>query len=177
MVVPNNCIYLARDKHHYSVPFRYIGSRVQVIYTRTLVKIYAGNECVATHQRARSAGYTSLIEHFGSTHQHQMRRSPDYYVGLAAKKSRHLEQLITRIFQVEKIPELAFKSCDALLSLQRRTDPQIFDQACDIAYQNDLLSYKRLEKIIQRCAQQRASQASTVALPHHAIIRGKEYYN
>lgn len=177
IVLANNCIYLARDKHHYSVPFQYIGTRVQIIYTRTLVKIYTNNECVATHQRSISPGYTSLVEHFGSTHQHQMRRSPDYYIGLATKKSHHLEQLIMRIFQVEKIPELAFKSCDALLSLQRKTDPKLFDKACDIACQNDLLSYKRLERIIQQCAQEEEINASTVVIPMHGNIRGKEYYN
>lgn len=106
-----------------------------------------------------------------------MRRSPEYYIGLAAKKSHHLEALITRIFQIEKVPELSFKRCDALLNLQRKTDPIIFDKACEIAYQNDLLSYKRLEKIIQQCAQEESVNTEAVIIPLHSNIRGKEYYN
>ena len=177
IVLPNNCVYLARDKHHYSVPYKYLGARVQIIYTRTLVKIYADNECIAAHKRSVTQGYTTVIDHFASTHQHHMRRSPEYYIGLAAKKSYHLEVLITRIFQIEKVPELSFKRCDALLNLQRKTDPIIFDKACEIAYQNDLLSYKRLEKIIQNCAQEESVKSEAVIIPLHSNIRGKEYYN
>ena len=92
-------------------------------------------------------------------------------------RQHFLELLIKRIFQVEKIPELAFKSCDALLNLQRKTDPKLFDSACDIACQNDLLSYKRLERIIQQCAQQEEITAPAVVIPLHGNIRGKEYYN
>src|SRR5690606_38659163 len=73
-VLPNNCVYLARDKHHYSVPFQYIGVRVDLVYTRTLVQIYNGGSCIATHAREKGHGYTTLIEHFASTHQHYMQR-------------------------------------------------------------------------------------------------------
>ncbi|MFT4092099.1 MAG: IS21 family transposase [Niabella sp.] len=143
-VMANNCIYLARDKQYYSVPYQYIGNKVQIIYTRTLVCIYKDGACIATHQHASGQGYTTAIEHFASSHQHYMRRSPAYYIGKAHQKSVALTRLVERIFKVEKIPELAFRNCDALLSLQRKTDPLIFEKACNIAYDNDLMSYKRL---------------------------------
>ena len=39
-VSENCCVYLGRDKHYYSVPHRYIGQRMQVVFTATIVKIY-----------------------------------------------------------------------------------------------------------------------------------------
>lgn len=175
-VMANNCIYLARDKQYYSVPFQYIGSKVQIIYTRTLVRIYKDGSCIATHQRATGAGYTTAIEHFASTHQHHMRRSPAYYIGKAHQKSAALTRLVERIFEVEKIPELAFRNCDALLSLQRKTDPLVFEKACGIAYDNDLMSYKRLVSIIAQCALLEQQNQTTIPFPKHDNIRGKDYY-
>lgn len=175
-VMPNNCIYLARDKHHYSVPFQYTGSRVQIVYTRTLVRMYKDGTCITTHQRSAGAGYTTAIEHFASTHQHHMRRSASYYIGKANEKSAALTRLIERIFEVEKIPELAFRNCDALLSLQRKTDPVVFEKACNIAYDNDLMSYKRLQSIIHQCALLEQQNQTTIPFPKHDNIRGKDYY-
>ncbi len=40
-VAKNNHIYLAGDKHYYNVPYAFTGSMVDVIYTRTMVRIYA----------------------------------------------------------------------------------------------------------------------------------------
>lgn len=175
-VLPNNCVYLARDKHHYSVPFQYIGVQVNLIYTRTLVQIYEAGSCIATHPREKGYGYTTLIEHFASTHQHYMQRSPEYYIGKAQGKSVFLTHMIRRIFELEKIPELAFRNCDALLSLQRKVDPIIFEKACRIAFENDLLSYKRLESIIKQCAKEEEPPAPH-PLPVHNNVRGKNYYS
>lgn len=36
----NCCVYLGRDMHYYSVPYKFIGFRMQVVYTATVVKIY-----------------------------------------------------------------------------------------------------------------------------------------
>lgn len=178
-VATNNCVFLARDNRHYSVPFPYIGKKTQIIYTRTLVRIYCEGKQIATHPREEGFGYTTRSEHFASNNGHQMRRSPDYYIGLAAQRSAGLTQLIRRIFDLEKTPELAFRTCDGLLSLQRKTEPDVFEEACEIAYNNDLLGYKRLNGIIRQCAlakiQQTAGQPPL--LPKHDNIRGKEYYS
>src|SRR5690606_3212558 len=153
--------------------------KTQVIYTRTLVSIYCEGKQIATHPRETGSGYTTKFEHFASNNGHQMRRSPDYYIGLAARRSAGLTRLIKRIFDVEKTPELAFRTCDGMLKLQRKTQPDIFEEACEIAYNNDLLGYKRLSGIIRQCALAKTQQASgqTTLLPIHENIRGKDYYN
>src|SRR5690606_10519441 len=135
----NNCVLLGRDQRHYSEPFAYIGMKAQVIYTRTLASIYGVGEKIAVHLGEMGAGNTTRKEHFASNNGHQMRRSPDYYIGLAAQRSAGLARLIRRIFDTESIPELAFRTCDGLLQLQRKTPPDIFEEACGIAYDHDLL--------------------------------------
>ena len=89
-VAVNNCIYLGRDKHYYSVPYAYIGQMVSVIYTRTLVQVYWNGQSIAVHQRKVGFGYTTHSEHLCSNHQYYQNRSPEYYISTAEKRSPYL---------------------------------------------------------------------------------------
>jgi transposase len=129
----NNCVYLGRDKHYYSVPHTYIGQKVLLVYTRTMVRIYCQNDCIATHSRVIGYGYSIVHEHLCSTHQHYRLRSPDYYIQTAQKKSDALAEVFTRIFDSPKSPEVFYRTCDGLLSLCRKTDAVRFEKACRIA--------------------------------------------
>ncbi len=63
-VAKNNHIYLGQDKHYYSVPYKYIGEKAAVVYTRKMVYIYLQNERIAVHQRDYAQGkYTTVKEH------------------------------------------------------------------------------------------------------------------
>jgi len=175
-VTPNNCVYLSREQHNYSVPYQYIGIKVDLVITRALIKIYTNGEQIAVHPREKGPGYTTKKEHFSSAHQHYSKRSSDYYIGLAAKRSPGLEALITRILQIEVIPELAYKTCDGLLSLQRKTDPIVFEQACVLALDNDLLGYKKIQNIIKKCAAEKEENGASPRLPFHENVRGRNNY-
>jgi hypothetical protein len=50
----NSHVLLAEDKHYYSVPFRYVGVPVKLIYTATTVEIYYQYERIALHSRSLS---------------------------------------------------------------------------------------------------------------------------
>jgi transposase len=178
-VAKNNCIYLGRDKHYYSVPHTYIGQKVDVIYTRTLVKIYCKGQSIATHLRAHGFGYTTQKEHLCSTHQHYRDRSPQYYIQTAEKRSAVLGQLIRRMFEVAQIPETVFKRCDGLLSLQRKTDPILFENACQVAIENNILTYKCVQKVVENktfISNHSDTQNNQKPLPEHDNIRGRQYY-
>lgn len=178
-VAANNCIYLGRDKHYYSVPYTHIGRQVKVIYTRTLVRIYLEGECIATHQRTVGFGYTTIKDHLCSTHQHYLSRSPEYYIEQAGKRSEALARLIKRNFETEDIPERLYRRCDGLLSLQRKTDPIAFEKACLYALKMDTVSYKSLQRIIENKTYQWLEVDETKKeekRSSHPNIRGKAYY-
>lgn len=172
----NGCVYLAREKHYYSVPWKYVDKKVDLVITRSLIQIYYEKESIAIHSHARGGGYTTIKEHLASTHQHWSKRSPEYYIGLAGRRSAGLEALVKRIFQTEKTPELAYRTCDGLLSLQKKTDPNVFEMACEIAYNQDLFGYKRFKTIIAKCAEQMKEEKEAPKLPFHDNIRGKNSY-
>lgn len=177
-VAANNHIYLGRDKHYYSVPYLYIGEKASVIYTRTLVQIYCKGACVATHKRGYCYGYTTEKEHLCSSHQHYKERSPQYYIAASEKRSKIFGALVYQMFEQTEIPEIVFKRCDGLLNLQRKTDPILFEHACQIALDNNILSYKFVRKVIENKSfiLSMNGENSQKPLPKHDNIRGKQYY-
>lgn len=176
-VSPNNCIYLGRDKHYYSVPYAHIGQDVQVIYTRTLVKIFSNKGVsIATHERKVGFGYTTVKDHLCSAHQFYNSRSPEYYLATARKVSTALTALVEAIFQKAEEPEVLYKRCDGLLSLQRKTDPTLFERACRMAVENDILTYRFVKNVIENKAAEAESQ-DQIPIPKHDNIRGREFFN
>jgi len=175
----NNCIYLGRDSHYYSVPYIYIGEKVQVIYTRTLVKIYCKNQLIATHERIVGFGYTTDSQHLCSTHRHYNNRNPDYYIEIAKKKSTVLADVMISIFNGSnetKPPEVLYRTCDGLLSLCRKTDPVRFEKACRIALDGGVLSYRFIKALIGGKSLLMEEEEYKPLPSPQENIRGKQYY-
>lgn len=174
----NNHIYLGEDKHYYSVPYTYIGKRLKVIYTRSLVRIYYNGKLLAVHERSYMKGkYTTNKEHLCSTHQHYLNRSPEYYKEKAIKLSLNLRRLVDLIFSQDKYPEQLYRTCDGLFNLHRNTDKEIFNKACEIAISNGIFNYTSIQNIIKNKMTDYNETLPDRELPIHNNIRGKEYYN
>lgn len=114
----NNHVYLSIDRHYYSVPYKWIGQRVKVIYTRTLVRIYVREEQVALHVRSYEAGkYTTILDHLCSHHQHYLSRSPAYCMKRAEQVSAELHRIIQALFDQGRPAEQNYRTCDGFFSL------------------------------------------------------------
>jgi hypothetical protein len=176
-VAKNNHIYLAQDKHYYSVPYTLIGLVIKVIYTRSMVHIYANGRQVAVHIRDyKPGGYTTEKEHLCSAHQHYMDRSPDYYLNKSKLKSEVLHQLLEHLFAQNKHPEQLYRTCDGLLNLERKTDQKDFDKACQMAIEYQKYSYTFVLNILKNKMTKDPQTKTSQPLPTHQNIRGKEYY-
>lgn len=164
-------------KHFYSVPYALIGSKVKVIYTRSMVYIYSAGKQVAVHVRNYSGGYTSVKEHLSSANRAWLDRSPGYYLEKARYRSAELYELIRMVFEQDRYPEQLYRTCDGLLRLHRITEPEKFARVCRIALEHRICSYKVIQKILENnMALHMPGQDVQQPLPAHGNIRGKEYY-
>lgn len=174
----NNHIYLGQDKHYYSAPYQYIGKKLKVVYTRSVVRIFYNHNLIAVHKRSFvKGGYTTDKNHLCSTHQHYLNRSPEYYRNKACERSASLGQLVELMFAQNRYPEHLYRSCDGLFSLQRNTRPDTFDKACLIAIEHQNYSYSFVQNIIKNKMTENVEEKPDKPLPEHNNIRGKEYYN
>jgi transposase len=174
----NNHILLGKDNHFYSVPFKWTGQRVKVIYTRSLVRIFAKGELVAIHPRELKGKYTTNSDHLCSTHQHYLKRSPEYYRKKAKEISHSLFLLVDALFNGGRPPEQNYRTCEGFFSLYRKTEPAIFNQACNIALECQTYSYGHVLKLISNLQKMPKKQQEETprSLPKHENIRGKNYY-
>ena len=175
-VAKNNHVLLQQDKHHYSVPYQYIGSKVKVIYTRSMVYFYIKGELVAIHPRVYHPGYSTSPDHLCSTHRHYLDRSPEYYLQKALKISPELHELFSLMFAQKRHPEQVYRSCQGILSLQRKTSEATFKKACSMAMEVEQYTYGFIQNIIKNKMTEIPEIPKKDTLPEHKNIRGKAYY-
>lgn len=176
-VCHNGCIYLGRDKHYYSVPYQYIGQQTQVIYTRTLVKVFLNGKQIALHQRDYRIGrYTLVKEHLASNANAIRERSPESYINRGKALLPELGEIIAHMFYDSTAPaEIHYRSCDGLLALQKKTAPEIFALACRIALENQRYQYRFIKQLCEtQCAGLYLNQV--LAPETHDNIRGKQFF-
>lgn len=176
-VAPNCCIYLGRDKHYYSVPFQHIGKKVHVEYTRTIVKVYSEGQLVATHKRDYAPGkYTIVNEHLASNSREYRNRTPERYIERCENMLPELGLLVRMMFMTSKLPpEMHYRSCDGLMSLQRSTDPIIFRTACKTAIEHGKYNYKFVCQLVDsKCIGVQIPESQCP--PSHTNIRGKKQF-
>ena len=176
-VAQNNHVFLGQDKHYYSVPYTYIGQKAKVIYTHSMVRIYIAGKQVAAHMRdTRPGKYSTEEDHLCSTHKHYLNRSPGYYMEKAKVISNEFLRLIKQVFQQNRYPEQLYKTCDGMLSLQRKTDPETFSKACLLAIKHGRCTYGFLLNVIKNKMTDQLETQLAKPLPEHVNIRGKSYY-
>jgi transposase len=172
----NNHVYLGRDKRYYSVPYIHTGAKVQLVYTRTMVKIFLKNEQIAVHQRVMGRGYSTVNEHLCSEHQQYNKRNPDRYISAARQKSTVLAELVERIFSGSKPPELYYKTCEGLFSLYRKSERDRFEKACNMALTVGNISYGYIKSIIESNRLLEPNDNYKPLPSPEENIRGKQYY-
>jgi len=177
-VAQNGHVMLSEDKHYYSVPYKYIGQKVKVAYTRDKVRIYSSSEQVAIHQRGlKKGGYTTEENHLCSAHKHYLERSPDYYMNQARKMSENLYLYVQGIFNQKRHPEQLYRQCDGLLSLARKAGKDVLDKSCSLAMEQQVYSYTIVRNIIEnKTYLDKTTACEDGRLPEHANIRGKKQY-
>jgi hypothetical protein len=176
----NGYIQLSEDKHSYSVPYRFIGRRVKVIYSASQVSIFYNKERIAYHARnLKRYGHSTIHDHMSSSHQFVSDWNPDKFIGWAAAISPIVKDYITRILEVATYPETAYRSCVGILSYEKKVGRQRLIQAVERATYFGAFNYTMIKKILQSGLDQLAFGEETTpgpSLPAHTNIRGAAAY-
>ena len=189
LVQKNSHIYLSEDQHYYSAPYAYLGKKVKVIYTSSLVSIYFNYSQIAVHQRNRKPHYyTSRREHLPSHFNDYKDRSPEYYKKWAVTQAIEVRQVVDKIFAGRHHPEQAYRTCEGIKHLAKKIDQSIFVKACQIAVAYQCYNYSFIKALIENrmtdqelpegnCNTNKTSSTPMdIEVVKHENIRGKQYY-
>ena len=178
--VANNAhIELREDRHYYSVPYSWIGRVVQVRYTHDHVHIYGNHQLLAVHARDRRGNrYTTIAEHLPSNHQHWLKRSPHFYVQWGQRLGSDVAMFVEKVFESVRHPEHAYRRCDGLIALQRKTDPDLFVSAIQLALRLHTYSLGFVRNAITSGMAKGlvTPNSPSQELPVHTNVRGSSYY-
>lgn len=179
-VMKNGHICLNDDKHYYSVPFKYIGRKVKIIYSKSTVEIYYKYERIALHKRLRSPfNYTTIEEHMASTHRFVSDWSAEKFIGWAESIHPDVKLFIERILEKKQHEEQAYKSCVGVLSFVKKVGKERLINACKRALDYGHYNYKIIQTILERGLDKcndTDEQHHQLEMPLHENIRGEEYY-
>lgn len=177
-VQKNSHIVLNEDKHYYSVPYAYIGQKVDVIYTRKQVNIYHKMNLIAAHVRSTlKHQYTTVEDHLPSKYRDYKGRSPDYYRKRADTFGPEALEVINKVLGRKIYVEQNYKSCDGILRLAMKTPAEVFTNACKLAIDAECFNYKFIEKVIvNKTAENYQPKTDTTINPSHGNLRGKSFY-
>jgi len=180
VTVMKNChVHLHDDHHYYSVPYRYIGKKVKLVYTTSQVAVFYNKDRIACHSRERKAyGYTTHKQHLPSTHQFVSEWNPDKFIQWAAAIDPVVKDYITHILDSKVYPEQAYRSCVGILSQERKVGRDRLIRAVARATQFGTYNYTTVHKILTLGLDRLDEPAEPAqgALPFHENIRGADHY-
>jgi transposase len=176
-VMKNSHVQLHKDRHYYSVPYKYIGQMAKIIYTHSHVSVYCNNERTSYHIRDYKAHkYTTVKEHLPSTHQFVSDWNPDKFTAWAARIDPIVEKYITKVLENKSYPEQTYRSCVGILSFDKKAGRQRLIAACARASEYGSYNYKVIEQIINNKLDRQPKDDGQGTLPMHENIRGPQYY-
>jgi transposase len=178
-VMKNGHVCLGVDKHYYSVPYRFIGKKVKLLYSTSLVEMYYHYERIALHKRVKSPySYSTDKEHLASTHRFVTDWTPDRFLEWAASIHEDVRLYILKILDRKQHPEQAYRSCIGILSFAKKAGEQRLISACQRALSYGIYNYKTIQTILEKNMDQYEDSlfADELQMPKHDNIRGEDYY-
>lgn len=178
-VMKNGHVTLGADRHFYSVPYKYIGRKVKLLYSRQSVEIYAGYDRIALHNRVKSAHhYTTDKEHLASAHRFMTEWTAERFLSWAGDIDPDVQDYIRKVLDHKPHPEQGYKSCLGILSFAKKVGNERLIQACRRALGYGSYSFKAIERILNKGldAQTEADESGQLSMPLHDNIRGENYY-
>jgi transposase len=178
-VMKNGHVSLSADKHYYSVPYRFIGKKVKVMYSRNTVEIFYNYERIAIHKRTKSPyNYTTEKDHMASTHRFVSDWTPERFLNWASGIHEDVHLYILKILDRKQHPEQAYKSCVGILSFAKKVGNDRLIKACQRALGYGIYNYKTIQTILEKGMDKydETEENKQLEMPLHENIRGEDYY-
>lgn len=178
-VMKNGHVSLSADKHYYSVPYRFIGKKVKLMYSRNTVEVFYHYERIALHKRTKSPyNYTTDKEHMASTHRFVSDWTPERFLNWAATIHDDVRLYILKILDRKQHPEQGYKSCVGILSFAKKVGNERLINACQRALGYGIYNYKTIQSILEKGMDtyDESEENKQLEMPLHENIRGDQYY-
>lgn len=177
----NYHVQLTEDRRYYSVPYRYAGKKVKVLYDAKVLEVYLDQQRIALHQRKQlqQTAYITLGEHM-PPHHGRMKEikglNKDDLLAMAARIGPSTRQAAAAILQNSIYMEQNYKSCFGTLMLEKKYSAARLEAACARVLTGTRVNYTLIKNILERGLDKQQSLPLPSTIPDHDNIRGKDNY-
>jgi transposase len=167
------------DRNFYSVPARYIGKRLNVRLTTTMVEIFDANgERITSHARLRGVTnrYQTVTDHMPPAHRAQLKDwTPARFTNWAAEIGPNTLAVIEAILASKKIVEQTYRSCLGVMAYARKEGghtrlEQTCAKALTLSPNPSFALIKRLWPLWE------PQETEPKSIGDAGFVRGAEYY-
>jgi hypothetical protein len=165
--------HVEHEGHKYSVPYEWIGKKVELRIGANVIEVFAGSRKIASHALSLSRrGFTTLDTHMPESHQ-AARWNPERLIRWAAKIGPQAEIFVKRAVECK---EHAYRGILGVLGLEKKVGKDRLEAACARANAVGALHYSNVKSILNKNLEGAVLPEDLPALPPHDNVRGADYF-
>lgn len=168
------------DRHYYSVPYPLAGQKLEARSTAVTVEIFHRGQRVASHLRSSAAHrHTTVSAHMPKSHQAHLEWTPSRLIHWGEGIGCATAELVRTILARKPHPEMGYRACLGILSLEKIYGQQRLEAASQRAVRLQAFSYQSLKSILKRSLDRQLVFDPDAAPPgpNHENLRGPLYYD
>ena len=171
------------QQHYYSAPHQFVGEKLELHASNTLIELYFRQRCIATHARRNGHGFTTHPAHMPERHRAQQQWTPERLKRWATQLGPDVHEWVSHQLERRTHPEQAYRTCLGLLQLSKHYPDQRLNSACRIANRTGLVRLKQVQHLLKSNQDTVADTTEpatpcTTPLPQdHENIRGPQHFN
>lgn len=166
------------EKCYYSVPYQFIGQKLDARYTDRIVEIFSKNKRIASHTRSHMiGGCITTDSHMPAHHREYKNWSPERFMNWARKIGPAAEQGVHGLLHSRRHVYQSYRSCLGILNLSKTYSNAQLEAACARDLEINAFSYKSIKSILKNNLIERPAVAEKPAPDiRHKNIRGENYF-
>ena len=175
-------VCVGSERHMYSVPYKYVGQKVKVMWDVEYVEVYVGDELACVHRRSLVPyGYSTDPCHMPDAHKAYERTkevNAATLIDWGARIGPSVRWAVEDILARTTFPQQAYGKCNGILALGRKYGYSRLDHACAILREESgQAGYKALANMLRNNKDIEADGGEVISrTPHNDDVRGAEAY-
>jgi hypothetical protein len=176
--------YVTVDFRFYSIPYKFIGKKVKIMYNRTKVEAYEDHNLIAVHDRQfGKERYIQNPDHLASWHRYPTEWNPEKFINDANQVGPAVAEYIRNVLARNEYPEKNYRACQGIINFKKRVGDQRLINACLRAESFNIYNFGIIERILLSKADfipleedDDDKPHGESSMPNHENIRGEDYY-
>lgn len=176
----NKHYHVRVDEHFYSVPYSFVGKKVESRLTKNTVECFYKSKRISSHRRSFvPGGYSTKSSHQTKEHSSYSKLNPaaikDWSKGIGVS----VQEFVKRNLIETKNMRTGMMACIKLQKLAVEYGDEKLEAACEYGLRIGSLSYTSISSILRNKRAERTEEDMPVQinLPLHHNVRGPEYFN